>query len=183
MRCAFALLLAWFGLLGRPSPVGGIDTQDRPIQQNWLTSRTAQALRAQCATLGGRRRFGTTSATGRIAAWIAWVSSVCIAVLAVVDVIEAGAVTGGQVQRTVGAKGDRVVTVAWELLAPGIDHHFLAASHHRVIASRGIGGQPREAPADDTAIGRRSGRRRAGVVPRRRSAADGRIEGIVDVKI
>ncbi len=96
-----------------------IDTNHGAVEKAGLTSRPPQALTAQRATLGRRRKEGGAETAGRIAAGVLLRRTPTRAAeLAVVDAGVSGSFTAACVQRAVGAKVEIADRVSLELLAP-----------------------------------------------------------------
>ena len=100
-------------------PVIGVDPDDRAVEGDRVAAR-AQVLRAQASALRRRWTEDGADAARRVAARVQGV-----AVLAPVGEAERGAVSGGGVERPVGAELDLALRVARVLLAPVRDEHGL----------------------------------------------------------
>ncbi len=107
-----------------------------------------------------------------------------VAVLAVVDEVEARAVAAAHVEGAVGAELERADRVARVLLAPVLDQDLLGAGHHVAGAPAGAtGGRSRRSRRWSRPGGFGHRRSRAGRTPARRGAADRRVVRVEDVDV
>ena len=125
-------------IVGRARARIRIDADDRAVQVHRIRERP-QILTSKRPSLRGGRRQVRSSGRRRVAKRIAE--------LAVVDVVETGALAAAHIQVPIDAKRDRADRVAWELVCPVFDQYQLRSALH-VPRCR----QTREPPADDAPV-------------------------------
>ena len=118
-----------------------VDAQDGAVEHHRLAGR-AEALAPQGTASARWRALGAADRDRRIAARVERV-----AVLPVIDEVEARAVTAADVQRAVGTEHERADGVARVLLAPVLDQHLFRCRHD--VARRLEARQP---SADDATV-------------------------------
>ena len=131
----------------------GIDADDRAVEADRVAGVVADVLRAQRAALGRRRAERVPTATADRRTGSRASRRRRPAVLAVVDVVEARAVAAAGVERAVGPERDRADRVARVDCWHQSSTRTCSAPSHGVAASPV---EPRQAAADDAAVGRRA---------------------------